>query len=96
MRGSRIALLLLMLLQCGGLPGIAVGRCVVFNFGDSNSDTGSLPAAFGFYLGPPAGRRFFHRQTGRWSDGRLYIDFIGKYYSLRFEIFNAVDFLAHI
>uniref|UniRef100_A0A0E0KY64 Esterase n=1 Tax=Oryza punctata TaxID=4537 RepID=A0A0E0KY64_ORYPU len=49
MRGN-IALLLLMLLQCGGLPGIAVGRCVVFNFGDSNSDTGSLPAAFGFYL----------------------------------------------
>uniref|UniRef100_A0A0E0DLN5 Esterase n=1 Tax=Oryza meridionalis TaxID=40149 RepID=A0A0E0DLN5_9ORYZ len=78
MRGSRIALLLLMLLQCGGLPRIAVGRCVVFNFGDSNSDTGSLPAAFGFYLGPPAGRRFFHRQTGRWSDGRLYIDFIAE------------------
>ena len=50
---------------------------VVFNFGDSNSDTGSLPAAYGFYLGPPAGRRFFNRTTGRWSDGRLSIDFIG-------------------
>uniref|UniRef100_J3M3Q1 Esterase n=1 Tax=Oryza brachyantha TaxID=4533 RepID=J3M3Q1_ORYBR len=61
--------------DCGlGSPGGAGGgRCVVFNFGDSNSDTGSLPAAFGFYLGPPAGRRFFRRQTGR-----LYIDFIAE------------------
>ncbi|KAF0923121.1 hypothetical protein E2562_003342 [Oryza meyeriana var. granulata] len=67
-----------MLLHCSGLPVSTDGRCVVFNFGDSNSDTGSLPAAFGFYLGPPAGRSFFHGQTGRWSDGRLYIDFIAE------------------
>ena len=77
LRGLVILAVGVVLLQCCELPRRTDGRCVLFNFGDSNSDTGSLPAAYGFYLGPPAGRRFFHRTTGRWSDGRLYIDFIG-------------------
>ncbi|KAJ0979985.1 hypothetical protein J5N97_015459 [Dioscorea zingiberensis] len=51
-------------------------RCILFNFGDSNSDTGGFSAGLGFYLGPPSGRQFFHRTTGRFSDGRLYIDFL--------------------
>jgi hypothetical protein len=78
-RGLVILAVVVVVLQCCDLPRRTDGRCVLFNFGDSNSDTGSLPAAYGFYLGPPAGRRFFHRTTGRWSDGRLYIDFIGTY-----------------
>lgn len=49
----------------------------VFNFGDSNSDTGGLSAAFG-QAGPPHGESFFHRPAGRYCDGRLIIDFIGK------------------
>lgn len=48
----------------------------VFNFGDSNSDTGGLAAAFG-QAPLPNGETFFHRSAGRYSDGRLVIDFIG-------------------
>ncbi|KAJ3676090.1 hypothetical protein LUZ60_003502 [Juncus effusus] len=58
------------------LPQLISSKCVLFNFGDSNSDAGGLSAGLGFYLGPPSGRSFFHRTTGRFSDGRLYIDFI--------------------
>ncbi|KAG5604799.1 hypothetical protein H5410_026291 [Solanum commersonii] len=48
----------------------------VFNFGDSNSDTGGLSAAFG-QAGPPAGETYFGTPAGRYCDGRLVIDFIG-------------------
>ncbi|CAM0907544.1 unnamed protein product [Alopecurus aequalis] len=48
----------------------------MFNFGDSNSDTGGLAAGTGFRLHRPYGRRFFGRPSGRFSDGRLYIDFL--------------------
>uniref|UniRef100_A0ACD5Z1T9 Uncharacterized protein n=1 Tax=Avena sativa TaxID=4498 RepID=A0ACD5Z1T9_AVESA len=51
-------------------------RCVMFNFGDSNSDTGGLVAGAGFRLHRPYGRHFFGRPSGRFSDGRLYIDFL--------------------
>nr|GLL45851.1 GDSL esterase/lipase At1g28590-like [Ipomoea trifida] len=55
----------------------------IISFGDSLADTGNLlllsqsnghfvpSAAF------PYGETFFHRPTGRYSDGRLIIDFIG-------------------
>lgn len=48
----------------------------VFNFGDSNSDTGGLSAAFG-PAPPPHGKTYFHHPTGRYCDGRLIVDFIG-------------------
>jgi hypothetical protein len=51
-------------------------RPVVFNFGDSNSDTGSMAAAMGWHLTRPEGRAFFRRPTGRFCDGRLTIDFL--------------------
>ncbi|KAH6825273.1 GDSL-like Lipase/Acylhydrolase superfamily protein [Perilla frutescens var. hirtella] len=47
----------------------------IFNFGDSNSDTGGLAAAFG-QPPPPYGQTFFHAPAGRQSDGRLVLDFI--------------------
>uniref|UniRef100_A0ACD5W4P1 Uncharacterized protein n=1 Tax=Avena sativa TaxID=4498 RepID=A0ACD5W4P1_AVESA len=84
LRGLVILVVGVAVLQCCEVPRRTDGRCVLFNFGDSNSDTGSLPAAYGFYLGPPAGRRFFHRTTGRWSDGRLYIDFIAESLGIRY------------
>ncbi|CAM0958189.1 unnamed protein product [Alopecurus aequalis] len=84
LRGLVILAVGVVMLQCCGLPRRTEGRCVLFNFGDSNSDTGALTAAYGFYLGPPAGRRFFHRTTGRWSDGRLYIDFIAESLGIRY------------
>jgi hypothetical protein len=51
-------------------------RPVLFNFGDSNSDTGGMAAAKGWHLTRPEGRAFFPRPTGRFCDGRLTIDFL--------------------
>lgn len=48
----------------------------IYNFGDSNSDTGGISAAF-YPAGSPSGETYFHRPAGRASDGRLIIDFIG-------------------
>lgn len=49
----------------------------IYNFGDSNSDTGGIAAAF-FPMAAPCGETYFHRPAGRASDGRLIIDFIGN------------------
>ncbi|KAL0807111.1 hypothetical protein Bca101_099603 [Brassica carinata] len=49
----------------------------IFNFGDSNSDTGGLSSAFG-QAGPPHGSSFFGSPAGRYCDGRLVIDFIAE------------------
>ncbi|KAL8154380.1 hypothetical protein V2J09_012140 [Rumex salicifolius] len=48
----------------------------IYNFGDSNSDTGSVSAIYG-PIPPPNGVTFFHQPAGRWGDGRLMIDFLG-------------------
>ncbi|KAJ0972914.1 hypothetical protein J5N97_020873 [Dioscorea zingiberensis] len=47
------------------------------SLGDSNSDTGGFSAAFG-PLTSPFGETFFHEPAGRFSDGRLIIDFIAE------------------
>lgn len=44
----------------------------IFNFGDSNSDTGSMP------MSSPNGNTYFKQPAGRSSDGRLMIDFLGN------------------
>lgn len=49
----------------------------IYNFGDSNSDTGGISAAFE-PIRAPYGQGFFHRPAGRDSDGRLTIDFIAE------------------
>ncbi|KAJ6729288.1 ZINC FINGER FYVE DOMAIN CONTAINING PROTEIN [Salix viminalis] len=48
----------------------------VFNFGDSNSDTGGLVAGLAFPVGPPNGETYFQQPYGRFCDGRLIIDFL--------------------
>ncbi|KAF5944503.1 hypothetical protein HYC85_018580 [Camellia sinensis] len=59
----------------------------IFSFGDSIADTGNLacisesPQPPHFML-PPYGETYFHRPTGRCSDGRLVIDFIAEYLGL--------------
>ncbi|KAK9276931.1 hypothetical protein L1049_006469 [Liquidambar formosana] len=55
----------------------------IYNFGDSNSDTGSTSAAFG-RVPPPNGETFFGKPVGRYSDGRLIIDFIAEKLGLPF------------
>ncbi|KAI4337817.1 hypothetical protein L6164_016188 [Bauhinia variegata] len=62
----------------------ATGYCnfpAIFNFGDSNSDTGGLVASL-VALPPPYGETYFHRPAGRASDGRLIIDFIAQSFEL--------------
>ncbi|KAK1415766.1 hypothetical protein QVD17_31552 [Tagetes erecta] len=51
----------------------------IFNFGDSNSDTGALTSMFGEPATPPPnGETFFHSPAGRVCDGRILIDFIAE------------------
>lgn len=57
----------------------------VFNFGDSNSDTGGLVAGVGERLDPPNGQIYFQKPSGRFCDGRLIIDFLSNLLLL-FEI----------
>ncbi|KAM0954254.1 putative alpha-L-fucosidase [Dioscorea sansibarensis] len=47
-----------------------------FTFGDSNSDTGVRVAAGLEEQNPPYGETYFLRPSGRFSDGRLIIDFL--------------------
>ncbi|KAJ8768229.1 hypothetical protein K2173_021169 [Erythroxylum novogranatense] len=49
----------------------------IYNFGDSNSDTGGISAAFE-PIREPYGEGFFHKSAGRDSDGRLIVDFIAE------------------
>ncbi|XP_015874758.3 GDSL esterase/lipase At1g09390 [Ziziphus jujuba] len=67
---------LLLLLLVSAAESQCTKKPVIFNFGDSNSDTGGLVAGLGFPVNPPNGRTFFRRSTGRLSDGRLLIDFL--------------------
>ncbi|KAL1198114.1 GDSL esterase/lipase [Cardamine amara subsp. amara] len=58
----------------------AYSKCdfeAIFNFGDSNSDTGGFWAAFPAQSGP-WGMTYFKKPAGRASDGRLIIDFLAK------------------
>ncbi|RVW41643.1 GDSL esterase/lipase [Vitis vinifera] len=63
---------------------------VIFNMGDSNSDTGGFYSGLGIIMPPPEGRAFFHKFAGRLSDGRLIIDFLCELFtftSLPFSCF---------
>ncbi|CAO2821460.1 unnamed protein product [Amaranthus hypochondriacus] len=75
---SKLGIWLLLLVMFPALR-LAHSTCVMFNFGDSNSDPGGLVAGLGINLGLPNGQQFFNRSTGRYCDGRLYIDFICQY-----------------
>ncbi|KAL0442679.1 UNVERIFIED_CONTAM: GDSL esterase/lipase [Sesamum latifolium] len=61
----------------------------IISFGDSLADTGNFvllspPNNQPYCARPPYGRTFFHRPTGRSSDGRLVIDFIAEALGLPF------------
>ncbi|KAE9605851.1 hypothetical protein Lal_00024548 [Lupinus albus] len=65
-------------------PVFATKACnfpAIFNLGDSNSDTGGLAASL-LAPTPPNGETYFHRPSGRFSDGRLIIDFIAQSFGL--------------
>ncbi|KFK37922.1 hypothetical protein AALP_AA3G047700 [Arabis alpina] len=50
----------------------------VFNFGDSNSDTGELNSGLGFRLRPSYGQTYSFKppSSGRFCNGRLIVDFL--------------------
>ncbi|XP_004298998.1 PREDICTED: GDSL esterase/lipase At3g26430-like [Fragaria vesca subsp. vesca] len=70
-------LTLLVSLPAVSLASASCNFPAIFNFGDSNSDTGGLSAVFG-QARSPHGETFFHHPAGRYCDGRLVIDFIAK------------------
>ncbi|PKI77118.1 hypothetical protein CRG98_002621 [Punica granatum] len=49
----------------------------IFNFGDSNSDTGGKSAAF-HRIPYPNGVTFFGKPSGRYSDGKVILDFVAE------------------
>ncbi|XP_047974228.1 GDSL esterase/lipase At4g01130 [Salvia hispanica] len=49
----------------------------IFNFGDSNSDTGGFYAAFPAER-LPFGMTYFHKPAGRATDGRVIVDFLAQ------------------
>ncbi|XP_010251552.1 PREDICTED: GDSL esterase/lipase At4g01130 [Nelumbo nucifera] len=55
----------------------------IFNFGDSNSDTGGFWAAFPAESGP-FGMTYFKKPSGRAADGRLIVDFLAQALGLPF------------
>ncbi|XP_074316327.1 GDSL esterase/lipase At5g14450 [Silene latifolia] len=63
-----------------GNPVKEKARCIfpaMYNFGDSNSDTGGISAVFK-PIASPYGQTFFKKPAGRDSDGRLILDFIAE------------------
>ncbi|KAI3873493.1 hypothetical protein MKW98_008145 [Papaver atlanticum] len=79
----------------GGIPS-ALDKCnfpAVFNFGDSNSDTGGISAAF-WAIGWPSGETFFGKPSGRACDGRLIVDFMSEELGLTSYLRPYLDSLS--
>lgn len=55
----------------------------IFNFGDSNTDTGGFWAAFPAQA-PPHGMTYFNKPVGRATDGRVVVDFLAQALDLPF------------
>ncbi|KAJ6814227.1 GDSL esterase/lipase-like [Iris pallida] len=72
-----VSLILLLLLPLHGSSSPPCNFPAIFNFGDSNSDTGAHSSAFGPAL-PPNGETFSVQPAGRYSDGRLLIDLLAE------------------
>lgn len=87
---SAAAAMVMVVVMMAMLVSLSESKCefeAIFNFGDSNSDTGGFWAAFPAQ-GPPNGMTYFKKPSGRASDGRLIIDFLGisfhSFYHLQF------------
>ncbi|CAL0315494.1 unnamed protein product [Lupinus luteus] len=62
----------------------AKGPCnfpAIFNFGASNADTGGYSVSMKA-LKSPYGETYFHKPAGRYSDGRIILDFIAQNFGL--------------
>ncbi|KAG6775129.1 hypothetical protein POTOM_018557 [Populus tomentosa] len=90
-RDTALQILTLLSILSSTVNSIDFNYPAVFNFGDSNSDTGDLAAGLGFLLAPPNGQIYFKTPTGRFCDGRLIVDFLSK----AIESFMFLVFLFH-
>ncbi|XWS23469.1 hypothetical protein CRYUN_Cryun28dG0016600 [Craigia yunnanensis] len=72
-----LTLMVPMMLVCGGRGSQRCRFPAIYNFGDSNSDTGGYNAALA-EIPSPYGETFFKQPSGRASDGRLIIDFMAE------------------
>ncbi|XLT12229.1 hypothetical protein HN51_057919 [Arachis hypogaea] len=82
--------LLIVLLHVAASSSVS-SRCftTIYSFGDSIADTGNLyfdintdhhiPPSQSLVLNLPYGETYFHHPTGRWSNGRLIIDFFAEH-----------------
>ncbi|KAJ3670884.1 hypothetical protein LUZ60_008310 [Juncus effusus] len=73
------------------LPSLSFGCYTrLFAFGDSLTDTGNFLHSIGDQPDPagrlPYGRTYFGRPTGRFSDGRVIVDFIAEAFGLPFTL----------
>ncbi|XP_019190879.1 PREDICTED: GDSL esterase/lipase At4g01130-like isoform X1 [Ipomoea nil] len=76
----------LAVLTATAVPAGCVANCsfpAIFNFGDSNTDTGGFWAAFPAQR-PPHGMTFFKKPVGRATDGRVIVDFLAQGLGLAF------------
>lgn len=74
-----IVVVVVVVATVGGVEVMGLPPCefpAIYNFGDSNSDTGGISAAFE-PIPAPYGENYFRKPAGRDCDGRLVIDFIG-------------------
>lgn len=76
-----LSLFLLLLLIPNPVAPVALRYSALFAFGNSLTDTGNLVYLYGDLVSAnrlPYGETYFRRPAGRFSDGRLVVDFIGK------------------
>ncbi|KAK1574888.1 hypothetical protein Q3G72_000774 [Acer saccharum] len=81
-----VSLFIFMTLQPQRLRIVNTNDCdfpAIFNFGDSNSDTGGKSAAF-HRLPSPNGDTYFHKPLGRYIDGLVVLDFLSEKLGLLF------------
>ncbi|WCJ20968.1 GDSL-like Lipase/Acylhydrolase superfamily protein [Euphorbia peplus] len=75
-----VLLLLLCIIMLQPTKVTSIHKCdfqAIYNFGDSNSDTGAISAALSL-VNSPNGESFFAHPSGRFCDGRLIIDFLAE------------------
>ncbi|KAG5626631.1 hypothetical protein H5410_011849 [Solanum commersonii] len=78
-----ITLLLLLLFMVATTECKQCAFKAIFNFGDSNTDTGGFWAAFPAQA-PPHGMTYFNKPVGRATDGRVVVDFLAQALDLPF------------
>ncbi|KAG5527148.1 hypothetical protein RHGRI_028160 [Rhododendron griersonianum] len=79
-----IVVVVVVVATVGGVEVMGLPPCefpAIYNFGDSNSDTGGISAAFE-PIPAPYGENYFRKPAGRDCDGRLVIDFIAEHLRL--------------